>query len=223
MASTFWERLPERARGALREAGSYSLVRPGTFLMREHTRSSQVCVLFAGAVKIWVDRAGEVVILDVLGPGDVLGELEAADGGVRYANAEALTAVEALGMPADRFRAVLDSCAGSVWTVAEVLADRLRAADDLQTGHFPDDPARRLAARLLRLADRLGTDLPGGGVVIQVPLCQQDLGRWSGMGRRKVAQLLASEPFRSVAVTRNVITVRSPADLRRLLDETDPA
>lgn len=56
-----------------------------------------------------MDRDGDGAILDVLGPGDLVGELEAADGGVRHAN-------------------------------------------ELRVAHFPDDPERRLAGRLLRLA-----------------------------------------------------------------------
>ncbi|NKZ03957.1 Crp/Fnr family transcriptional regulator [Actinomadura latina] len=221
----FWDALDPRTREALRGAGAPVVIRPGAFLMREHTRASQVFVLRAGAVKVWVDRDGEIAILDVLGPGDLVGEVEAADGGIRHANVEALTRVEALVLPAARFRGVLDAHPGSGWAVAAVLAERLRDSNDLRVAHFPDDPEHRLASRLLRLAERFGTPVkeerPGGateeGVHVRVPISQQDLGRWTGMGRRKVAQILAAEPLRdSVSVTRNAIVVRSADALRRL-------
>ncbi|MEV4259171.1 hypothetical protein AB0J52_38940, partial [Spirillospora sp. NPDC049652] len=56
-----------------------------------------------------------------------------------------------------------------------------------------------------------------------VPLCQRDLGRWAGMGRRKVAQLLARERVGDgIAVSRTAITLRSPDVLDRLAgDEAD--
>ncbi|WP_067796409.1 Crp/Fnr family transcriptional regulator [Actinomadura formosensis] len=224
-ATRFWDALPPRAREALLGAGAPVVIRPGAFLMREHTRASQVFVLRSGAVKIWVDRDGEVAILDVLGPGDLVGEVEAADGGSRHANVEALTRVEALVLPAARFRGVLDAHPGTVWAVAAVLAERLRDANELRVAHFPDDPERRLAGRLLRLSARFGTPVkeerPDGateeGLHVQVPISQQDLGRWAGMGRRKVAQILAAEPLRDgLTVARNAIVVRSAEALRRL-------
>ncbi|MEU8799985.1 Crp/Fnr family transcriptional regulator [Spirillospora sp. NPDC048819] len=229
----FWDALPERAREALREAGAPVVIRPGAFLMREHTRASQVFVLRAGAVKVWVDRDGEIAILDVLGPGDLVGELEAVDGGVRHANVEALTRVEAFVLPAARFRAVLDGHPGSAWAVAAVLAERLRDSNELRVAHFPDDPERRLASRLLRLVSRFGSPVKeerpdgvtegsdevtgDGGVQVRIPVTQQDLGRWAGMGRRKVAQILAAEPVRGgLTVARNAIVVRSVDALHRL-------
>lgn len=227
----FWDVLPPRAQEALRDAAAPVVIRPGAFLMREHTRASQVFVLRAGAVKVWADRDGETAILDVLGPGDLVGEVEAADGGVRHANAEALTRVEALVLPAARFRRVLDGHPGAVWAVAAVLAERLRDSDELRLAHFPDAPERRLAGRLLRLVSRFGApvkeerpdgvteepDAADGGVEVRVPLSQQDLGRWAGMGRRKVAQILAAEPVRGgLAVARNSIVVRSVDALHRL-------
>ncbi|MFC6885782.1 MULTISPECIES: Crp/Fnr family transcriptional regulator [Actinomadura] len=220
----FWDALPGRAREALRRAGATVIIRPGALLTREHTRSSQVFVLRSGAVKVWTDRGGETVILDLLGPGDVVGELEAADGGARQASAEALTAVEALVLPADRFRAVLDAHPGATWAVAAVLAERLRDANELRAAHFPDDPARRLAGRLLRLVARFGTPLPGangdGAAQVAVPVYQQDLGRWAGMGRRKVAGLLAEDPLReALTVARHRIAVRSVETLRRMAGE----
>ncbi|QKW36658.1 cyclic nucleotide-binding domain-containing protein [Actinomadura sp. NAK00032] len=225
MESPFWDALSPRTQEALRAAGAPVVIRPGAFLMREHTRASQVFVLRAGAVKIWVDRDGETAILDVLGPGDLVGEVEAADGGIRHANVEAMTRVEALVLPAARFRAVLDAHPGAVWAVAAVLAERLRDSNDLRVAHFPDDPERRLASRLLRLAARFGTPVkqerpdgaPEEGVHVQIPITQQDLGRWAGMGRRKVAQILAAEPLRGgLTVARNAIVVRSAGALRRL-------
>ncbi|MFB4302962.1 Crp/Fnr family transcriptional regulator [Actinomadura sp. NTSP31] len=224
----FWDALPQAARDALRRAGVPAVIRPGAFLTREHTRASQVFVLRAGAAKVWVNRDGEIAILDVLGPGDLVGELEAADGGVRHANVEALTRVEALVLPADRFRGVLDAHPGSAWAVAAVLAGRLRDANELRIAHFPDDAGRRLASRLLRLAARFGTPLKAEGagadaVQVEVPVTQQDLGRWAGMGRRKVAQLLAADPLGgALAVARGTIVVRSMAALRRLADGDDP-
>ncbi|GAA2590814.1 Crp/Fnr family transcriptional regulator [Actinomadura fulvescens] len=225
--STFWAALPDPGRRALEEAGTSVLIRQGAFLTRQHNRSSQVYVLRSGAVEVWVDRAGERVILDVLGPGDLVGELEAVDGGVREASVEALTPVQALVLPADRFRTVLNADPEWVWAVAGVLAERLRDANELRISHFPDDAERRLGTRLLRLFARFGvpSEDEDGSLLVRLPICQQDLGRWAGMGRRKVAQILAGERVRGgLSVTRNTITARSPEVLRRLAgDDADPA
>ncbi|MFI0446318.1 Crp/Fnr family transcriptional regulator [Actinomadura sp. 6N118] len=220
--STFWTALPGPGRRALEEAGTSVLIRQGAFLTRQHNRSSQVYVLRSGAVQVWVDQAGERVILDVLGPGDLVGELEAVDGGVREANVEALTPVQALVLPADRFRTVLNADPEWVWAVAGVLAERLRDANELRISHFPDNAERRLGTRLLRLFARFGDPAEDGTVVVRLPVCQQDLGRWAGMGRRKVAQILAGERVRGgLAVTRNMIIARSPDVLHRLAGDDE--
>ncbi|MBX6769098.1 MAG: hypothetical protein IRY90_18440, partial [Actinomadura rubrobrunea] len=50
----------------------------------------------------------------------------------------------------------------------------------------------------------------------------QDLGRWAGMGRRKVARILAGERVRGgLDVARSLITIRSLDVLRRLADDPD--
>ncbi|MFC5184576.1 Crp/Fnr family transcriptional regulator [Actinomadura harenae] len=222
MPVAFWDALPGPAREALERAGTVALIRPGAFLAREHTRSANVYVLRSGAAKVWADRDGETVILEVLGPGDVAGEMEVADGGERYANVEALTRVEALVLPGDRFRAVLDGHPAAIWALTAVLSERLRDANDVRTAHYPDAPGRRLASRLRRLADRFGTPVATGGLVVRLPLCQRDLGRWAGMSRRKVAQLLAPERLGDgIVVTRATITLRSPEVLDRLAGD-DP-
>lgn len=216
--TTFWDALPGPGRRAIEEAGTTVLIRQGAFLMREHNRSPQVYVLLSGAVKVWAERDGEIVILDVLGPGDLVGEVEAVDGGARAASVEALTPVQAVVLPADRFRTVLNADPEWVWAVAAVLAERLRDANELRIAHFPDDAERRLGTRLLRLFARFGSPAPEGeGTVVQVPVSQQDLGRWAGMGRRKVAQILSDERVRGgLAVSRNMICVRSMEVLDRL-------
>ncbi len=222
--SRFWDALSPRAREALREAGPSGDQAGRLPDARAHPRVPGLRAARRRR-KGLVDRDGEIAILDVLGPGDLVGEVEAADGGIRHANVEALTRVEALVLPAARFRGVLDAHPGSVWAVAAVLAERLRDSNDLRVGHFPDAPERRLASRLLRLVERFGTPVkeerPDGvteeGVHVQVPMSQQDLGRWAGMGRRKVAQILAAEPLRGgLTVARNAIAVRSADALRRM-------
>ncbi|GAA2625380.1 Crp/Fnr family transcriptional regulator [Actinomadura fulvescens] len=219
---TFWDALPGSGRKAVEEASTSILIRQGAFLMREHNRSSQVYVLLAGAVKVWAEQDGEIVILDVLGPGDLVGELEAVDGGTRQANVEALTPVQAIVLPADRFRTVLNADPEWVWAVAAVLAERLRDANELRIAHFPNDAERRLGTRLLRLFARFGTPAPeGDGTVVDLPVSQQDLGRWAGVGRRKVAQILADDRVRgSLSISRKSVGLRSLAVLDRLARRT---
>ena len=105
---------------------------------------------------------GDTAILDVAGPGDLAGELEAVDGGIRRANVEALTRVEAL-VRAAQFRGILDDRPGSAWAVAAVLTERLRDANELRVAHYPDEPERRLASRLLRLVARFGSPVKREG------------------------------------------------------------
>lgn len=66
----------------------------------------EVVIVRSGQVKVSsLGLDGREVVLDVLGPGDILGELSAIDGGQRSATATALTQASVTVIEIERFRA----------------------------------------------------------------------------------------------------------------------
>ena len=89
---TFLSRLDEAGQQDLLARGRTRKYRAQSILFFEGDDAHDVMVVQAGEIKVSVSIDGREVLLDVLGPGDVLGELSAIDGGPRSATATSLGA-----------------------------------------------------------------------------------------------------------------------------------
>ena len=78
-----------------------------------------------------LDEGGEKLVLDVLEPGELCGELSLLDGGNRSTTAVALTDVEALVLERPEFVSFLRKQPDASLDVLSALAKRIRRADKL--------------------------------------------------------------------------------------------
>ena len=148
-------------------------------------------IIVSGEVKIWLpSEAGEEAILVRLQPGDVFGELALLDGAPRSATATALSAVETVVLPRDRFRELISNEPAVRDALLASLAMELRRlTTHVEELHFLDITGR-LAACLVRLASDGGTTLPDGAVRLRTSLTQGDLAAMVGSTRQSVNKLL---------------------------------
>jgi CRP-like cAMP-binding protein len=165
--------------------------RRGEVLFHEGDPGDALFVVASGAVKIAVpSEDGEEAILATLRRGDFLGELALLDGAPRSASAVALEATETLALPRDQFLALVATEPAIRDALLASLAGELRRlTTHVAELHFLDLTGR-LAARLARLADEHGQQLPGGGVRLDAPLTQSDLAAMIGATRQSVNKLL---------------------------------
>jgi CRP/FNR family transcriptional regulator, cyclic AMP receptor protein len=162
-----------------------------SILFFEGDEAHDVVVVRAGEVKVAHTLEGREVVLDVLGGGDVLGELSAVDGGPRSATATALTAVEVSTIPVGAFMAFLAERPDAGLTLLRCIAGRLRDASRRQVEYGALDGLGRVCRRLVELVDRYGeTADPGAGVRIAGPLTQSDIAAWAGLSREAVVRAL---------------------------------
>lgn len=176
---------------ALLELGVTTRFEQDARLFHEGDPTDHVIVLRSGRVKIgFTDRGGREVVLAVRGPGDVIGEFAAIDGKPRSAAGRALEPVEAVVIPAQRFRELLSSRPGIAVALLEEVVDRVRDADRKRVEFGAVDTEGRVARRLVELAERFGEPTPGG-VHIALRLTQEDLAGFTGRSREAVAKVLA--------------------------------
>lgn len=125
-------------------------------------------VLLASAVS----PDGRVLALDVLGPGDLVGEPDGAqaEAGVRALRPSQLRAV-----------------GGSA--VSPLAAERARRACTLARDLAWLDVGGRIERRLTDLAERFGRTVPGG-VLVALPLTQEDLAALAGTSRESANRAL---------------------------------
>ena len=188
--TNFLAELPPAEAEELRRCGTRRRFAAGTTLFIEGDPAHDVLMLLDGKVKISVGSVdGREVILDVLGPGALLGELSVIDGGARSATVITLSAVEVLAIPADRFNEFLDRHPSVLRSLVVEVIGRLRIRTRHQMEFGTGDALGRVCARLAEMAERYGQD-EDGQVTLSSPVSQADLAAWTGLSRVAVVKVL---------------------------------
>ncbi|MBC6447573.1 Crp/Fnr family transcriptional regulator [Actinokineospora xionganensis] len=204
----FWDLLTEAQRDAVRDAADLRTWARGDLLMRQGDRARWVLVLISGFVKvIAVTPGGRDAVLALRGPGDILGEMAAADGEPRSANVVAGTATTAYWLSARRLNNLAtrnNGIAPALWRTA---VDRSRSAD-LRRIELTDGPGlTRVAVVIAELADRFGRRTTDG-VVIALDLSQDDIAGIVSASRETVTRALrVLRADGAIATRRRQITV----------------
>ena len=164
----------------------------GGALFHENQLADRVLVLQEGFVKLsCFSDDGREVVLGIRGPGDVLGELAALDGGTRSATAVALEPVQALAVPTNYFNDFLDRNPRVFRLLLLILAQRLRDADRLRLEFAAKETMGRVASRIVELSERFGS-ASEGTIRIDFPLTQEELAGWTACSRDSVVKALQS-------------------------------
>lgn len=153
--------------------------------------AERLYVVATGTAKLTrATQDGEQVLVDVLGPGGFLGALPAL-GEDRYAeDSWALTAGCLLSLTTGALDAVLERHPAVARDALAAVGGRLRRAEATLTRASSATTEQRLAATLLLLADRLGTD-HHAGTLIDAPLSRDDLASLAGCASETASRILA--------------------------------
>jgi CRP-like cAMP-binding protein len=211
----FCARLEEADAAALSALGRTRTLPPRAVLFFEGDEAHEVVTVRSGQIKVSAAGLdGREVVLAVLGPDDILGELSAIDGGRRSATATALTQTTVTIIEIDRFRAFLSERPAVAVELLRAVTGRLRGASRRQVEFGTVDGLGRVCARLVDLMARYGR--PGEvGVAISAPLSQQEIGSWAGLSREAVVKALhALRCLGWVETHGRTITVADPAAVR---------
>jgi CRP/FNR family transcriptional regulator, cyclic AMP receptor protein len=185
-------------------------------LFVEGTRSDTVAVVISGRVKVFSCVAnGAEVILAIRGPGALLGELAAIDEQPCSASVASLEPVEVLTMGWREFTAFLQAHPRTVWLLMRILTDRLRDSDRKRLEFAVYDSMTRVARHLVELADRFGEPVESG-IVVTLPLSQNELASLVGLSREAVSKVLRTyRAYGYIQTRRRTFTVTNIEGLRR--------
>jgi len=132
---------------------------------------------------------GKEMLLSVMGPGEVLGELSVLDGQPRSASVIAIEAGELACIERPALLALMASSPSLAIGLIEVLARRVRSLTKRFETLSCQEVPERLAQALLQLAEKHG-QTAGSRVRIPVRLSQQDLASMVGATRESVNKQL---------------------------------
>lgn len=148
-------------------------------------------VILTGSVKVHVAQPdGTDVILAILGPGEIVGEMSLADSLGRSANVTTLEESALLWMDRATFRTSLREIPAMSHNLVNLLSRRLRLANTHARSLAALDVYGRVANQILAFAREYGKTAPNGDVLIPLRLTQTDLAGLVGASRVRVNQAL---------------------------------
>lgn len=161
-----------------------------TVLFRKGDPGTNMMVVLRGRVKICThSEDGKELVLNLVNPGEVFGEIALLDGSDRTADAVTLDDCELLVLERRDFVPFLGRHPEACLKLLRVLCERVRRTSELlEEALFLEGPSR-LAKRLVRLAEVFGKPVPKG-IRIDLRLSQQQLGSMVGMSRESMNKQL---------------------------------
>jgi CRP-like cAMP-binding protein len=134
--------------------------------------------------------SGREVLLDILRGGEYFGTLTVFGGRVHTETAIAQTDCCILQISSGDFESILAEHPDVMRKVLEVVSQRLAQSQEIVRQLSGYTAEQRIAAALLRLAEKLG-EARGQGVLIQLPFSRQDLAAMTGSTTETVSRVMS--------------------------------
>jgi len=160
----------------------------GSTLLLEQDWGDCVYLLMQGWVKIVThNREGRDITLNILGPGNLFGEMASLESSPRSSDVVTLTSVTVGGIPAQDFRDLISTEPQVGFRLAQLLVKRIQQLNRrLQVRE--SESSARLADVLLFLAEGQGQVQQGGVLIPNLP--HRELGSLCGLTRETVTRVL---------------------------------
>jgi CRP-like cAMP-binding protein len=159
----------------------------GERIVEQGKWSEALFIILAGRARVLLaDRRGREVILDVLGPGDYIGEISLIDGKGHSATVEAEVQCDMLVLGQADFNRCLDENHAMAQSVIKGLAYRLRKADEKIGSLALMDVYGRVAKVLVEMAVSVGDNQ----LQIKEKASRQDIAKLVGASREMVSRVM---------------------------------
>ncbi|MDH3373696.1 MAG: Crp/Fnr family transcriptional regulator [Gammaproteobacteria bacterium] len=213
--------LPDSTITALAEMAHRKQVGKESMLFCQGDECDGLYGVASGRVRIFAsDPNGHEIFLNILGPGETIGEISLIDGLPRSASAVAIEPSTLVHIPRRRFFAYLEHDTKLSLHLMQLFCDRLRWVSDLVEESAFLTGAGRLANRLVSLLERFGRPLPDGSVELRIS--QLELSHFLGISRQVVNQHLGQMSNDGwISTERGKIVVRDLAAIKGAAQLTD--
>lgn len=194
------------------------LLRRKTFAERQRLFEAEAegevaYIIHKGFVRIEVTKPdGSDVILAILGPGDIVGEMSLLDKETRSATAIAHEPLELFTINRSVFGALFERVPQISRNLNRILARRLRIANALILAMGTMEVDGRIIQQLLTYAREYGEHIDGNAIRIPFRLTQTEIGSLVGASRVRVNQVLIDYKRRGLIAVedRHRITLLDP-------------
>jgi CRP/FNR family transcriptional regulator, cyclic AMP receptor protein len=211
----FFSGLPDRLIQQLVVRARSIAYSAGDLIFREGEEGHGLLAVLSGVVRISAQsKDSKEIVLNLIGSGEIFGEIALLDGGMRTANASALTNCTLMVLDRRDFMNLLMQEPAVAVKLLEVVCRRLRRTtkqvEDLSFG----DLRKRLASALLQIAGAQGT-IESSEPRLQIT--QKELGNILGLSRESTNRHLREwEDAGLLALEKGVCIIKNPRYLIRL-------
>ncbi len=160
------------------------LARHTTVFVEGDTAETLYLVLSGRVVIANRSTDGRELVVALMEPGDLFGEMSLFDGAGRSAGARTLERSSLLAVPYGPVRAAIEQRPAVLWDALALLARRLRTTDAALADNVFLDVLGRTAKRLLELS--------GGQDEFDLPVTQEELAGMVGASRERVNKAIAT-------------------------------
>jgi len=211
-----FEELEERDFAKISACGVKKEYKKGEVILMEEESGSALFVIVDGEVKVVrVGDDGREVILSILGPSDIFGEMALLDGETRSASVVALDRAELFMIHRKDFLALLHEHPSIAISLLKHLTQRLRRADAMIKSLSLKDAYHRVGYVLLQFADERGRIKQGRVEVDNLPV-QQEIANMAGTTRETVSRTLSKmENLKLVNVDGNTVIIQDYEGFRQ--------
>jgi CRP-like cAMP-binding protein len=168
-------------------------------IVSQGDESGDLFLIIDGRLRVSSCNAnGDEVVLSIMGPGEVFGEMALLDGAPRSATVSTLDACQLVVIEAGAFHALLRQMPTLAQSLMKVMARRIRTLTDRTQDVALLDVESHLAKVLLALAARFGDHSRSGQTAITLKLSQQELASMVGATRELVNRRLRAWAQRGI-------------------------
>jgi CRP/FNR family cyclic AMP-dependent transcriptional regulator len=194
----------------------HTVLKRGTTIFSKGDPGTSVIAVISGTVKISISSPdGRNAILNLVGPGEVFGEMSVLSGQPRSADGIANTNCELFVIDRREFLPFVRSQPSLAMKFIELLCERVRQTSDQVEQVILQDLPGRLANALLRLTDKHKSEPQGRTIAIT----QQELSEIVGMTRESINKQLRAWATRGwVRLEHGAIVVLDAAELKELAE-----
>jgi CRP/FNR family transcriptional regulator, cyclic AMP receptor protein len=192
----------------------HATLKRGAAIFSKGDPGNSLVAVIRGTVKISISSAeGRSAILNLIGPGEIFGEVALLDGLARTADATANTNCEIFVIDRREFLPFVRTQPALAMKFIELLCARLRWTSDQVEEVILQDLAGRLASALIRLTEKHKL-APGGRIIA---ITQQEISEMVGMTRESINKQLRAWAARNwVRLEHGAIVVLDTKSLEAL-------
>jgi CRP/FNR family cyclic AMP-dependent transcriptional regulator len=194
----------------------HTTLKRGAALFAKGDPGLSLYAVISGSVKMSISSAdGRNAILNIIGSGEIFGEIALLDGGVRSSDAIANTNCELFVIDRREFIPFVRSQPALAMKFIELLCGRLRRTSDQVEQIILQNLPGRLASALIRLSEKHKLEPAGRTIAIT----QQEISEMVGMTRESINKQLRAWAARSwVRLEHGAIVVLKDEPIRQLAE-----